>query len=151
MFVGDPVLPQTATELGAPDEKERIMIMNATDILRAALTAAGCFGAVYLALRYRVPGQGTGTRNARVSMPPDGTSDGLQGIQSQMDAGLSTGQGHVRIELIIDRALIGGSTIHINCHGNSSVRLEAQKEIGQPVPSVPSQSVEGAYLDDLPL
>ena len=39
--------------------------MNAIDILRAALTAAGCFGAVYLALRYRVPGQGTGTRNAR--------------------------------------------------------------------------------------
>jgi hypothetical protein len=57
----------------------------------------------------------------------------------------------VRIELIIDRAFIGRSTIHINCHGNSSVRLEAQKEIGQPVPSVHSQSVEGAYLDDLPL
>jgi hypothetical protein len=142
---------QTATDLGAPDEKERIMIMNATDILRAALTAAGCFGAVYLALRYRVPGHGTGTRNARVSMPPDGTSDGLQGIQSQMDADLSTGQGPVRIELTIDWALIGRSTIHINCHGNSSVRLEAQKEIGQPVSSVPSQSVEGAYLDDLPL
>jgi hypothetical protein len=42
--------------------------MNATDILRAALTAAGCFGAVYLALRYRVPGQGTGTRNAPVQV-----------------------------------------------------------------------------------
>ena len=125
--------------------------MNATDILRAALTAAGCFGAVYLALRYRVPGQGTGTRNARVSMPPDGTSDALQGIQSQTDADLSTRQGPVRIELIIDRALIGRSTIHINCHGHAPVRLEAQKEIGQPVPSVPSQSVEGAYLDDLPL
>lgn len=150
MFVGDPALPQTATDLGL-QTKERIMIMNTTDILRAALTAAGCFGAVYLALRYRVPGQGTGTRNARVSMPPDGTSDGLQGIQSQMDADLSTGQGPVRIELIIDRALIGRSTIHINCHGNASVRLEAQKEIGQPVPSVPSRSVEGGYLDDLPL
>jgi hypothetical protein len=127
------------------------MIMNITDILRAALTAAGCFGAVYLAFRYRAPGQGTGTRNARVSMPPGGTSDGLQGIQSQTEAELSTGPGPVRVELIIDRALIGSSTIHINCHGNATVRLEAQKENGQPVPSVPSQSVEGAYLDDLPL
>ena len=127
------------------------MIMNITDILRAALTAAGCFGAVYLAFRYRAPGQGTGTKNARVSMPPDGTSADLQGIQSQTDADLSTGQGPVRIELIIDRALSGRSTIYINCHGNSSIRLEAQKEIGQPVPSVSSQSVEGAYLDALPL
>jgi hypothetical protein len=122
--------------------------MNATDILRAALTAAGCFGAVYLALRYRAPGHGTGTRNERVSVPPDGTSDALQ---NQTDADLGTGQGPVRIELIIDRARIGRSTIHINCHGNASVRLEAQKEIGQPVPSVPSRSLEGGYLDDLPL
>jgi hypothetical protein len=127
------------------------MTMNTIDMLRTALPAVASFGAVYLALRFGGTGRSVPTPHARLSQPADGTPDVHQAIRSSADAQLGTRQTPIRIELIVDRPLLGPSIVHINCHGSSSVHFEAREALGRSELFVPAQAPEESNPDDLPL
>ena len=127
------------------------MTMNTIDMLRAALPAVASFGAVYLAIRSGGMGRSVPTPHGPLTQPVDGSPDVHQAIRSPADVQLGTGQTPIRIELIVDRPLLGSSFVHISCHGSSSVHFEARQELGRSGLFVPAQSPEERNPDDLPL